>query len=71
MMKSIQANWKTTLGGVGVVLTAIGVALNRAFDGDPETNVQIELLVVEIMAGLALIFARDGDKSSQDSGVRP
>lgn len=70
-MYSIKVNWKTTLGGIGVILTAVGVALNAAFDGDPTTVVQVEPLVVEVMVGLALIFARDGDKSSQDSGVRP
>ena len=50
-------NWITTL--VGSAMIVIGI-----FDG-AEVNIEA------VMAGVALIFARDAGKSSQSSGIRP
>lgn len=63
-------SWKTSvlgiIGGLMLLLPQIGAVL----DDDPETNPDWQ----EITAGLALmgigVSARDGDKSSQDVGVR-
>jgi len=50
-------NWITTLIGVAMIILGI-------FDG-------AEPSIEAITAGVALIFARDAGKSSQDSGIRP
>lgn len=54
-------NWKTTLFGIGVLLTAIGTSLTALFDGDPETTLNFESIVAAL-AGLGLLVAKDGDK---------
>jgi hypothetical protein len=67
-IKSFLLNWKTTAAGIAMIL---GVLLVPLTDGDPETNVRVgndQLLA--ILAGIGLIFARDSNKSSQDSEIR-
>ena len=54
-MKSL----KTTLWGVGAILTAIGGALVALFDLDPMTNVDISATFAAIAAGVGLIMAKD------------
>jgi hypothetical protein len=70
-MKAILANWKTTLLGVATVAGGIATIANTLADG--WQNGDLELLTAggaAVTAGAAMIFARDADKSSQDSGVR-
>jgi len=67
--KATLTNWKTTLCGVCIVLGVLSQVLLMTLDGDAETNPQWELVVPEILAGIALIFARDADKSSEESGI--
>lgn len=57
-------NWKTTFAGLGVILASVGVAMQSHFDGNPETVVVWELLFASVLAGIGLIFAKDGDKST-------
>lgn len=64
-------SWKTTLAGVGTILTAVGVALKAVFDGDPSTSVNFEATITAITAGIGLIAARDNGVSSEQAGVKP
>lgn len=57
-------NWKTTLAGLGAILISVGVAMQAFFDGNPETVVNWEVVLASLVAGLGLVFARDGDKST-------
>lgn len=70
-MQTLQVNWKTTLLGIGTIGVSLFGALVALVDGDPATTVNVEVTVAQIMLGLGMITARDADKSSQDSGVRP
>lgn len=63
-------NWKTTVAGLGAIMVAVGVAMQAHFDGNPETIVQWEILITAVFAGVGLLFARDGDKSSESVGAR-
>ena len=55
-------NWKTTLLGLGAVLTVIGTALTAVFDGDTATTINVSTLITGIVTGIGLILAKDGDK---------
>lgn len=70
-LKAILKNWKTTLAGVGVLLGGVSVIAKTLSDGWQPGD--MELLTgagTAVAAGFGMIFARDADKSSQDSGVR-
>ena len=54
-----MTNYKTTLAGVGVMLTAIGYALKAVFDNDPTTNLDVSQLVLAFTAGVGLFHAKD------------
>jgi len=68
------ANYKTTLAGLAMILHAslvivdqtVGIA-NGTAELSPE---QLMLAKAEILGGVGFIFARDADKSSQQSGIR-
>ena len=63
-------SWKTTIAGVGTILSAVGLALKAAFDGDPSTTVNIELTATAIMSGIGLIAARDNGVTSEQAGAK-
>ena len=64
-----MSSWKTTVLGVCAIIVAVCTAAIALLDGDPETAVNIELVIAEIVAGLGLIAARDNDKTSEDAGA--
>jgi ABC-type cobalamin transport system permease subunit len=59
-------SWKTTVGGIGAILAAVGGALSLLFDNNPATNPDWTGVVSAVTAGVGLIFARDNDKTSED-----
>ena len=63
-------SWKTTLAGLGVLLSALGAALQAQFDGDPATVPDWAVVVTALFAAVGLLLARDNDKSSERVGVR-
>ncbi len=63
-------NWKTSGAGIAAILVAAGAALTALTDGDPATTIDIASLAAAIIAGVGLIFARDGDKSSESVGAK-
>lgn len=70
-MKTILTNWKTTITGIGMIAGGIAAIARTLSDGwgDGDMNL-ITTAIGAVGGGFGLIFARDGDKSSQDSGVR-
>ena len=74
---AFNASWKTTLLAVGKFLTVLGVFLIALLDGDENTIADLGPVLVAAMAiwqtlDLAQGYVqRDGDKSSQDSRIRP
>ena len=63
-------NWKTTGAGVAAILVALSAALSALSDNDPATNIDFALLVSSVIAGVGLICARDGDKTSEAIGAK-
>lgn len=63
-------NWKTTGAGIAAILVAAGAALTALTDNDPTTNIDLASLLAAVLAGVGLLFARDGDKSSEDVGAK-
>ena len=53
-----------------MILVAVCTAAIALLDGDPETTVNVELVIAEVVAGIGLFAARDNDKSSEDVGVK-
>ncbi len=63
-------NWKTSGAGIAAILVAAGAALTALTDGNDATAVDFPSLLAAIIAGIGLIFARDGDKSSEAVGAK-
>lgn len=55
-------NWKTTLGGVGAIVTALGVAITQYTTGGI-TAIDFGALIVAFSAGVGLIASKDFDKT--------
>ena len=51
----MKGSWKTTLAGVGAILTAVGAALAAQFDADPTTVPDWAAIIAAILAGIGLI----------------
>jgi len=64
-----MTSWRTTIGGIIVLLIPILDALKLLFDGDPATNPNWNLLVPQLAAGIALIHARDNKVTSEQAGA--
>ncbi len=63
-------NWKTTGAGIAAILVAVSAALTAFTDGDPATGVDFASLLAAVIAGIGLICARDGDKTSEAIGAK-
>ena len=70
LINSILKNWKTTAAAIGMLLVAVGPVISALADGDPSTQPNWNLFLPEILAAIGLLFSRDANKSSQDSGIR-
>lgn len=65
----MKKSWKTTVGGVGAILAAVGAALQQLFDNNPATNPDWSVVASAVMIGFGLIFARDNNVSSEEAGA--
>ena len=62
------ANWKTTAAAIGMLLVAGIPVLQALTNGErPDWNIFIQ----EIIAAIGLLFARDANKTSEQSGAKP
>ena len=62
-------NYQTSIAGVAMILSAVGFALTALTDNDPDTIINLNMLLAQILGGIGLIFSRDADKSSKKTGV--
>ncbi len=62
-MNTMSKNWKTTGAGIAAVVVAAGAILTAMTDNDPATNPDWAALVAAVIAGVGLIFAKDGNVS--------
>lgn len=70
-MKAILTNWKTTLGGIGLLASGIAAAAHTLADGWQSGDMDLMTAAIGgITGGFAMIFARDADKSSETSGAK-
>jgi len=65
-----RKSWKTSLGGIILICLAVSSFLWSYFDGDPTTVPNGELFFAQLAGGIALIFARDNNKSSEAVGAK-
>ena len=69
--RDIVVNWKTTAAAIGAFLAIAMPQIGLWMDGNALTSPDWNILIAAVGVMLTGIFARDADKSSQDSGVRP
>ena len=64
-----RSSWKTSAGGLGVIVSGVSTLL-VTLGGDNGTSVEgLTLGIGQILAGIALLCARDNDKRSEDVGA--
>jgi len=66
----MSASWRTTLFGVGGIVTVVAAACNALFDGNPATNPDWTSVIASISACVGLLFARDNVVTSEQSGAK-
>ena len=68
-----NSSWKTTLGGIGGLLVAIGalgsIAVSYA-NGEPISIMQAMAALGGISTAITGLSARDNDVTSEDAGAR-
>lgn len=62
----LKGSWKTTLAGVGAVLSVIVHVINCLTAGTP---IDFTVVITGITTGIGLIFARDNNKTSEQVGA--
>jgi len=60
MMKTFRVNWKTTSAGVAAILAALAGGLTAYSTGHLDGNT-IGTVVLGVMGGIGLLYAKDGD----------
>lgn len=58
-------SWKTTVAGVGGLMSIIAATLTQLTDNDPATNPDWNLIVPLVFTSLIGIFARDNNVTSE------
>lgn len=58
-------SWKTTVSGIGMILSGIGAAMKCGFCTEGVT-----MGIGLVTGGLGLIFARDNNVTSEDAGAK-
>jgi len=65
--KDAVVSWKTTLGGIVAFIAILAPQLQTLLDSDAATNPDWNLIVAAASALMAALFARDADKSTEQS----
>lgn len=69
MNNLLKGSWRTSLCGILLIVSAIAKFALAQLDGDPSTNVAPADLWTSILAGWALLCARDNVVSSEQVGA--
>lgn len=69
-LKADVKNWKTSLIGFLTGLALCATQLVNLFDSDPETVFVLSIFLGGLAAMGFGVVARDGDKSSEDVGIK-
>jgi hypothetical protein len=65
MIQNLLKNWKTSTAGILMITAGVNILVFT------EINPQnITMAVTSFCGGIGLLFARDGDKSSEQVGVK-
>ena len=65
--KDAVVSWKTTVGGIVAFIAILAPQMQTLLDNDAATNPDWNLIIAAASALMAALFARDADKSSEDS----
>ena len=60
-------NWKTTIAGITAFLAVVSPQIQMLFDSDAATNPDWNLIIAAIGVLFAALFARDADKSTEQT----
>ena len=63
---NVAGNWKTTLAGVLSAASVIMLQVSYMFDGIDATNPDWNVALLALGTAVSLLFAKDGDKTSED-----
>jgi ABC-type enterobactin transport system permease subunit len=66
-MQDAVVSWKTTAGGIVAFIAILAPQMQTLLDNDAATNPDWNLIIAAASALMAAIFARDADKSTEDS----
>ena len=66
----MKKSWKTTAGGVALILGALAQVVPPLLDNDPSTVANWEIAYTQIAAGIALLFARDNKVTSEEANAK-
>ena len=69
-MKTLITNWQTTLAGVLGCIAVVSPHLAAAFDTDPNTIADWNIVIGALLAMFGLASARDANKSSEDNQIK-
>lgn len=67
MNKIFTGSWRTSLLGIALILSAVGKWLSAVLDNDPLTVASFDALSTDILAGSALLMARDNKVTSEQA----
>ena len=63
-------NIRTSILGIGTILVAVAGAVVALLDDDPSTMPQWDTVIAAMTAGVGLLFARDSNVTSEQSGAK-
>jgi hypothetical protein len=72
-MIGFMNSWKTTISGLGMILTGLGLlgkVLNDFGTGEQVSFEQVALAFTTITTGIGLVAARDNSASSEEAGAK-
>ena len=65
----MTASWRTSLFGIGGLITVLAAAASALLDGNPATNPDWVAVVASASACIGLLFARDNKVTSAQAGA--
>ena len=66
----MKGSWKTSTAGIALIVAAVATAVSHQFDADPVTVADWSAVIGLVVGGVAALFARDNDVSSEKAGAK-